>query len=175
MVMSDDGAGSMPEKSRARPEPQRFRSAIDWWYLAVILVPTIRMIWMLIAGLAAGRTPSIGFMFALVAVGAVWYCIATTFYEVNQRYLIAAFGPFKTRVPVTAIHTLRATTSILSAPALSAKRIEVLSGDGPCVMISPTDSARFVDAIRRIVPGVRVEGLPYAPGALQQPERGGGD
>lgn len=155
--------------------PQRFRSAIDFWYIAIIIIPTVHLIWILIEGLAAGGRPSIGFTIAIVAMGGVWYCIATTFYEVNEQYLIAAFGPFKTRVPVTSIHTMRATTSILSAPALSARRIEVLSKNGPRVMISPRDSAGFVDAIRRAVPGVRVEGLPYAPAALEQAERGGGD
>ena len=154
---------------------ERFRSAVDWWWLVVILVPTVRMIWMLIAGLAAGRSPSIGFLIACLALGGVWYSMATTFYEVNGQHLIAAFGPFKTRVPLATIDTLRATRSLLSAPALSARRIEVLSKNGSRVMISPKDSARFVDAIRQAVPGVRVEGLPYGPAALQQPERSRSD
>jgi hypothetical protein len=144
----------------------RFRSAVDWWWLVLLGIPSIRLIWMLITGLWAGRSPSIGFVIAFLALAGVWYSMATTFYEVDDEYLTAAFGPIKTKLPLASIHTLRATTSILSAPALSARRIEVLSNKG-CVMISPKDSAGFVDAIRRAVPGVRVEGLPRKPAALQ--------
>jgi hypothetical protein len=152
----------------------RFRSAVDGWWLVVLGIPSLRLIWMLIAGLSAGRAPSIGFVIAFLALAGVWYSMATTFYDVDGEYLTAAFGPVKTKVPLRSIHTLRATTSLLSAPALSARRIEVLSTKG-CVMISPKDSAGFVDAIRRAVPGVRIEGLPYQQAGLQQPERGGGN
>ena len=138
MMLSDEGPGAV------RPEPQRFRSAVDWWWLVVLGIPSVRLSWMLIAGLLAGRSPSIGFVIAFVALAAVWYSMATTFYEVNGEHLIVAFGPFKTRVRLASIHTLRATRSLLSAPALSTKRIQVISGFGPGVMISPKDSAGFV-------------------------------
>ena len=156
-------------------QQQRFRSAIDWWWLVLLGIPTVRLLWMLIAGLSAGRAPSIGFVIAILTFAGLWYSIATTGYIVNGQHLIVRFGPFKTRVPLASIHTLRATTSILSAPALSSKRIEVRASNGASVMISPKDSAGFVDAIRRAVPAVRVEGLPDAPAALQQAERGGGN
>jgi hypothetical protein len=130
---------------------------MDVWLLLVLLIPTLRLLWFLFKALAAGRWPTIGLSVALLAFVGVWYSVATTAYEIDDTHLIVGFGLLKSRVPLRTIHTLRATTGILSAPALSIQRLEVGSSYRT-LQISPKDRAGFVAAIREHVPTVRVEG-----------------
>ena len=137
---------------------QRFRSALDWWLVIVLAIPTLRFVWGYWQTLSAGRVPSVGLLVASAFFAGAWYCIATTHYTIEREQLIVAWGPFRSRVPLRTIHTLRATRSILSAPANSLDRMEVQSTGGR-VVISPRDKRGFVAAIRERVPTVKIEGI----------------
>jgi hypothetical protein len=139
--------------------PRRFRSAIDIWFVLVLIAPTLHLLWYHWRAFSGGRWPPIGLIVASTAFAGVWLMVATTRYDIDDRHLRVRCGPFRTAVPLQSIHTLRATNSMLSAPALSLRRIEVLANGGPCVVISPRDRAGFVAAIRQHVPDLRVDGV----------------
>jgi uncharacterized protein YcbX len=61
-------------------------------------------------------------------------------------------------VPLKSVTALRASRSLLSAPALSLDRIEVSYGSKR-VVISPRDRIAFVAAMKQRVPNVQLEGL----------------
>jgi hypothetical protein len=137
--------------------PRRFRSAVDLWLIVVLGIPSARFVWSHWVALSSGRAPSAGLLFTTVVFALVWYAVATIAYEVGDEALVIRVGPFRSRIPMHTIYELRPTRSILSAPAASLNRIEVVSSYARAV-VSPRDRAGFVGAIKARVPSVRVGG-----------------
>lgn len=83
----------------------------------------------------------------------------TTDYRVEGTRLVVRSGPFAWRVELASVRRIRATNSVLSAPALSLNRIEIQYGNHGTIMVSPEDRRGFVRAIVAQAPHAVVEGL----------------
>lgn len=137
---------------------QRFNSKVDWWLAVLMALPVMRVLWIIGNGIADGRTPRVGGWIALTAMGSVAWLFAGTYYVVTDEEVKVVAGPFRTRRPVKSIKKIRPMRSILSAPALSIDRIELVTDRGAWVVISPKDKKGFAEAIVRRGVNVQVEG-----------------
>lgn len=159
--MSGHPGGQSNDRGRATGSPlRRFRSAIDGWVVALVLISTGFGLLMVI--LDAGLTTRRGLMAAAVVLGAgvllpaVLY--AVTGYQLTDTELVVRVGPFTTRVPYSQIRSIEPSRDSDSAPAWSLDRLRVGYGDGKYVLISPTPREAFLESIemrRRSVVSVR--------------------
>lgn len=139
---------------------QTFRSKIDWFFVAIPAVVAIRLLWPVPAHLRAGGDIPWPNLLTPLLLAAFFVWLARSIrYEIRDDALIVHQPIVNAEIPLASIYKLRATRSVLAAPALSLDRMEVLASKGPFVVISPKDKAAFVRAIRARVPTVIVEGL----------------
>jgi len=137
-----------------------FRSRIDPLLAAFVFVPLVITTALQVQrAFARGVMPSLisigvtGSMFALVA-----WIFAGTSYRVSDTTLAVRSGPIRVTVPLAAIRRVTRTRSVLSAPALSLRRLEVQYGRHSTVVISPNDESGFLDALRSRAPQAELPG-----------------
>ncbi|UKS66133.1 PH domain-containing protein [Rossellomorea marisflavi] len=76
----------------------------------------------------------------------LWGCL-TTYYLLSDTHLIIRYGPFKKRVPLDRITSVKKTSNPLSSPALSLKRLEISYNTYDMVLISPKDRDAFIKVL----------------------------
>ena len=138
-----------------------FRSKVDAWLLWLVrlsLVGTIAGV--LATVISQGETeaawPAIAIV--VVAYAFVEWIFHSTYYMVDQDYLRIRSGPFRWRVLISEIESITPSNSVLSSPALSRDRLRVTYRGGRSILVSPGDRGSFVDALRSVNAGIRVEG-----------------
>lgn len=124
----------------------RFRSKIDAWIGGVILLGIL-----VSAALAIGLLLQKGIaslaVVPLLAAAVSLRVLVETWYGIDDKELIVHCGPFRTSVPISNIRAIRPTRTVVSAPALSRDRLEVIHSTGTLV-ISPSDQAHFIRALK---------------------------
>ncbi len=119
-----------------------FTSKKDTWLTFLIWGTTILMIWLMIVELNI-------WMFL---IGAVTIALFLSFwfgtrYKIEAQLLHVQSGPFRSTVRIEDIKRLKATKTLLSGPALSLDRIEILHKQYDIVIVSPKDKTAFVQAL----------------------------
>lgn len=125
-----------------------FRSAVDWWYYAVLATVAGALLLSLGPALLNQQTSlltAVGLF--IVALGLPVWLLLATHYTVEADTLVVRSGPFTWRVPVNEIEAVKATRSPLSSPALSLDRLEVSYSGGKRILLSPDDRQGFLEAI----------------------------
>jgi len=128
-----------------------FRSAVDWWYYAVVigaaavaLAAVVPVLWT-----DHGMPTALALGTLLVAVGLPLWLLLTTSYRVDSHSVRVRSGPFRWNIPIGEIQSVRESRSVLSSPALSLNRIEITYGRGRRILLSPADREGFLKAIGR--------------------------
>ncbi len=136
--------------------PEVFRSRIDVWLAALLLVPLLLVSGIVVRStMMQSRSPSwlafgvLGLSLAFV----VWIYVDTS-YRVTSTELHARSGPLRVTVPLAQIKRIRRSNSLISAPALSLQRLDIQYATGKSVLISPDDEERFFAVLRRVAPQV---------------------
>ncbi len=127
----------------------KFKSKVDWWfYLLVIILPLILMINLLvtIAGLNATQLIVVVIIFALVMLLPLWLLLRT-YYIIKNNSLIIKSGPFKWDIKISEIASVKPSRSLLSSPALSLDRLEIIYEGTKSVLISPINQKEFIKSI----------------------------
>ena len=138
----------------------RFRSEVDTWFIVLYAFLAWRLGWPLLRALVTGGPVAPGLVVAaVVALGGIAYVAATTTYTLTEEAIVVRCGPSRTVVRLAAIQTIRASRSLLAAPALSLDRLEVVASPGPWLLISPADRPGFLREVLARAPHVRLEGL----------------
>lgn len=138
----------------------RFRSEIGAPFAIVYAFLVWRLGWPLARAVGTGAPVAPGLLIAsVVTLGGLAYLAAATSYTLTADALVVRCGPLRTTVPLADIQTLRASRSLLAAPALSLNRIEVVASPGPWVLISPVERPRFLRELLARAPHVRLGGL----------------
>ena len=135
----------------------RFRSRIDPWRGGVILLGILLSVALAIGLLLQKGIASL----ALVPLMAAWlslWLLVETWYGIDDKELIVQYGPFRTSVPISNIRAIRPTRTIVSAPALSLDRLEVIHSTGTLV-ISPSDKVNFIRALKARNAAVEIDSV----------------
>lgn len=128
---------------------RRFRSKVDTWLIVVGLAGIVVAV--VATAFAASEDPgSMPTLAAYILVLVTCALIASTFlytwYDVDSDTLTIRSGPFRWRVPLDAIDSVKPTRSPLSSPALSLDRLDIRYGKRR-IMVSPADKRGFLKAI----------------------------
>jgi hypothetical protein len=128
----------------------KFKSAVDWWFyaeslplagIAVVLLPVVLPM--------GGRGAALALLSLIGAAGLMAWLLFSTFYEVEGEVLLIRCGPFRWRIPIAEIRSVRDSQSVASSPALSLTRLQIDYGFGQTILVSPDDRAGFLKAIGR--------------------------
>lgn len=134
-----------------------YYSKIDWWVWAVVLFTAI------IVCFAAATLPmsfSIIYCTGIIGVEAAAFLGCRYAIEGNTLIVYMFFRP--NRYPIDKISEVKYTTGILSAPALSTKRLSIKFSDKKILKssmpleISPKDCEAFVERLLHINPSIKV-------------------
>lgn len=119
--------------------PRIYRSKVDWW-IAAILVLTIGMG---IAGAIASRAYYAIAVFPIVVFG----LLIPIRYEVTDTDLIVQSGMAKFKFPIQDILEVKPSRLPWSSPAWSLDRL-LIRGQNRAILVSPEDKASFIQALR---------------------------
>ena len=129
---------------------KKFKSKVDRWILVLILAVIVVQVVAITAAVNDAGEPGMITSLILVMIGVValmvWLLLGTH-YTVDRGYVRIVSGPFRWKVPIDDITSVRRTRNPLSSPALSMDRLSIRYGKGRRIMISPADQAGFLEAI----------------------------
>lgn len=128
---------------------KRFPSKIDAWLVATgfagMAVAVVALGFSLYAE-PDSPTTIVAVVMVLLVFALVVSTFLNTYYDVDRDTLTVRSGPFRWRVPLDAIDSVKPTRSPLSSPALSLDRLDIRYGKRR-IMVSPADKHGFLKAI----------------------------
>jgi len=138
----------------------KFKSRKDWWL--TLLVWGSMLFAICSSGYGLIVKPTTFFELILIVLLAIvlplfmlWlWC--TTEYIIKEKYLIIRSGPFKKRILLESIKSVRKTLNPISSPALSLRRIEINYGIYGFILISPKNREKFISTLLEIYPDIKV-------------------
>jgi len=137
-------------------DPITFRSKVDWWLGAVLLISGAAS-GMAVVIVAVVESPLLELAVSpllLLSVGLPVWLLRGTRYTFDAANLEVRCGPFAWRVPLREIRAVTPTRNPLSSPALSLDRLRIDFGRMNSIMISPEDKEGFLTELRKRVPAV---------------------
>ena len=129
---------------------RRFRSTVDSWIMIMMIVAIVLQIVAVGAAALQAGDPlaTTGLLLLMIGVtGLMVWLLVGTHYTVDRGYLRIVSGPFRWRVPIEDITSVKRTRNPLSSPALSLDRIMIRYGKRRRIMISPADRKGLLKAI----------------------------
>ena len=129
---------------------RRFRSKVDTWLVVVFIAALLLQLAAIVSALQQNAAPLALTVLVATTVGVfllVGSMFKFTYYAVDGNELRIVCGPFRWRLPIDEIHSVKPTRNPLSSPALSLDRLRIHYGNDRKIMISPADKAGFLEAI----------------------------
>jgi len=122
---------------------------MDAWIVVLIVAITVVVLIALIPALMQTRGAELWIVLPLMLLAAIlpiWLLVSTR-YVVEKELLTIKSGPFRWKIRLDEIESLKATRSPLSSPALSLDRVLIRYRNGRRVMVSPEDKQKFAAAL----------------------------
>jgi hypothetical protein len=151
---------------------REFRSKIDSWIVVLLgaglVLPLVLAI---VPAVATGRAETlVPLALLLPVVGFVVWIFTATRYTIEGRTLVVRSGPFRWRIDIDGIESVRPSRNPLSSPALSLDRLAIRRGGKLAMLVSPADKAAFLRALAAASPGLE----PSEGGLVRRPAAGPG-
>ncbi len=131
---------------------KKYSSKIDLWLLILLTVVFGgAMIQMLVDHVW------IGLIVILIPAVLIVTIFSSTTYAITENELIIKCGLFyKLVVPVKDIRKISESNNLISSPALSLDRLEILYNKFDTVLISPKPKLEFIAEIKRVNPEIEI-------------------
>ena len=78
----------------------------------------------------------------------LWIFVSTKYIVKNGNLKIIS-GPFSWIIPIESIKSVEETQSIITGPALSFERLEIIYGEDKEIIVSPTDETQFIQKLEQ--------------------------
>jgi hypothetical protein len=127
-----------------------FPSKIDRWIVWLTAIPLMISAAAVTSALLAGPPLSAAFLMVgleVLIVAFIGWTYRGTRYLVTDREVIARSGPFRWRIEIAGIESIRPSRNPASSPAMSLDRLEIRYGGGRRLLISPKDQKGFLEAV----------------------------
>ncbi len=124
----------------------RYRSKVDMWMVALLGLATAAPLYGCAVVLRGGEAAAMAIMLSVTVftLGLMAWVFFGTHYTLSREILDIRSGPFRWQVPIAKIKDVKPSRSVLSAPAFSTDRLEIVYGSHESVQISPRDRERFL-------------------------------
>jgi len=126
----------------------RFDSKIDWWVYLSFMLLSVVMLGTLVPLAFTGHPSLIPLGIAAVfGLGLPLWLLLSTHYRIADNRLYVKSGPFSWNIPIEDIQSAKPSRSLLSGPALSLDRLNLIYGKSQSLVVSPKDKVAFLAAI----------------------------
>ena len=146
----------------ANVETLIFPSKRDTWLVVVIWASVIAMGFGIIAPWVARGFSTLPVLLTLLLAGGIalmLFVLYGTRYVVDSQRIAISTGPFRWKIEIRTIESIRPTNDPTSSPACSLDRLEIAWGDAyDTIMVSPADKIAFLDAVAASDPALVREG-----------------
>ncbi|MEJ8777563.1 PH domain-containing protein [Pseudogracilibacillus sp. ICA-222130] len=129
-----------------------FTSKKDGWFALFIWGTIIFMCFLMIID----RSMIVYIFGLLMNMFLLWIWFGTN-YKVTEEQLYIVSGPFRTTIHIANIRKIKATKSLLSAPALSVDRMEIHYNTYDMVIVSPKEKDAFIRNLQSKNKSIEVE------------------
>lgn len=130
----------------------KYSSKIGIEFIGLILVILLPIFYFIVTDFKIG-----GFIMVIFIILFFIYLFKNTFYLINKssNQLIVKSG-FLVNIPIEIekIKEIKSSKSLISSPALSIHRIEILYNTYDSVLISPKDLEKFIQELQQINPNI---------------------
>ena len=144
--------------------PIRYRSKMDAWIAIIFVVALVipaRIAW------AASRGDegmlAVPLTALLVTAAVILWLVLDTSYTITATHLVIRGGPVRSRVLLSSIKRVRRSHTLIAAPALSLRRLEIDYGRGDLAVVSPSDQDGFLATLHARVPAIDLPPSPATP------------
>lgn len=120
----------------------RFESKKDWWLRLFIWIPIGGGL--VLSLMSGGLIIKIVMIFSALSIAWIWF---GTYYEFLDDMMVVKCGPFRERIKLSDIKSVKETRNPLSSAALSIDRLELRYGFSGMVLVSPKDKEAFIEMI----------------------------
>lgn len=132
---------------------ERFKSKIDLWFILFLVL----LFGLILVRLVYDQS-WIGFAFMLFVIAFIVQMYSTTFYSIENKKLLIKCGFFyNLSIEIESIKQISESYNIISSPAFSFDRLEILYNNFDTVLISPKEKLRFIEAIKKINPQTEIK------------------
>jgi len=125
-----------------------YKSKVDWWLIAVILI-------------AFGYPIVDGILSEEYVLSAVFIVLLVLFYFLAKSIQYKIDGEnliiWRTKIPIQSIHKVYRTRMPLSSPALSLDRIAIVYNKYDEIFISPKEREEFIKELLKVNPSIEVK------------------
>ena len=132
---------------------EKFKSKIDLWFILFLVL----LFGLILVRLVYDQS-WIGFAFILFVIAFIVQMYSTTFYSIENKKLLIKCGFFyNLSIEIESIKQISESYNIISSPAFSFDRFEILYNNFDTVLISPKEKLRFIEAIKKINPQTEIK------------------
>ena len=126
-----------------------FKTKIDKWLLICLIFSVVACLLGSSVMLEEGGTlyTSIAMITIIVGAGFPLWIFVSTKYIVRNGDLKIISGPFSWDIPIDSITSVGETQDIITGPALSFDRFEIIYGENKAIVVSPSDAAQFLQKL----------------------------
>jgi hypothetical protein len=131
---------------------KKYKSKIDLWLIiiltlvfgGIVIISIINKYW-------------IGFIIAIIPTIFLWDMFKSTFYIITEEELIIRCGIFyKLVIKINDIRKISESNDLISSPALSIDRLEILYNRFDTILISPKKKYEFLQSIETLKPDIEI-------------------
>lgn len=134
-----------------------YKSKVAKWYLWFCIGMTIAFLGSIFLCYKSTWVLLIDVVFMGIALFMIYDMLLHTDYTIRgERLHIRCGFLFRMNLPISKISEITHKSTILSSPALSAKRIGLRYGKKNWVFISPNNQEEFISALRSINPEIQI-------------------
>ncbi|WP_354019394.1 PH domain-containing protein [Fictibacillus halophilus] len=133
-------------------------SLLLWLCASFLIVPPIFFsdfgVWM-VPGIFEQQWVKIVFLFP-IGFGLLWIWFNTG-YVIDNKFLKIQYGPFRWKILISEIHSIRETKNPFTAPALSIDKLEINYANFNTIAISPENKNEFLFHLRKLNSNINTE------------------
>ena len=125
-----------------------YKSKIDWWFVIVMFAALGTPIFY---GIRSKESVPILIFSGILAI--IIYWLLTMRYIIDNRFL----SIYSTKIDINRIRRIQKSRSILSSPAFSFDRIEILYNRADVILLSPKEREDFIEELLKVNPNIEVK------------------
>ena len=131
---------------------ERYKSKIDLWLIIILT-----LVFGGIVIFSVIKKEWIGFIIAIIPTIFIWNMFRSTYYIITEEELIIRCGIFyKLVIKITDIRKISESNDLISSPALSIDRLEILYNRFDTILISPKKKYEFLQSIETLKPDIEI-------------------
>lgn len=136
------------------------KSKIDWWMgILLVIFPVLSLSTTVYFAINGSMEDAIWMLISFLTFALIYIALVFPLeYRIEEDILVIRYGFVKSKIEYDKIKSVKATRSLLSAPALSLDRLAIDCGDAFPVLVSPKSKIDFLKDLSTKTPHLNISG-----------------